>query len=199
MGGGTNVTCYKGIQNETTSCPIGSLNENAKIMIDNHTWNTGAPDYNELNDDTTKTYDTLGFYNAERGSLNGKICTNNTEFCNDTVTRTTTWTGYVALPYVSDWAYASSEDDCNIKIDISSTHKCKNSNWMHDNNNNQWVLSPQTGSSVAWFAWRIDIPGGPGYGNVSDFISFRPTVYLKSNVKIVSGTGTSSNPYKLEI
>ena len=92
------------------------LDETSKSLIDYHTWNTGAPNYNELYNSTTKTLDTVEFYKAERGTVNGKICTSGT-YCNDTVTRTTEWTGYIALPYVTDWAYASSENDCNTKID----------------------------------------------------------------------------------
>ncbi len=37
-------------------------------------------------------------------------------YCNDTVERTTTWTGYIGLPYVTDWAYASSESVCETNM-----------------------------------------------------------------------------------
>ena len=141
--GGETVTCYGGFKNTTRTCPTGSLNEESKILIDNHTWNTGAIE------DATVT-DTLAFYQAERGTKTGKICTSGAD-CNDTVNRTTTWTGYVALPYITDWAYASSESDCetNMQVkDSSSKFICKNNNWMH-RNSYTWYLSPQAGSGNA--------------------------------------------------
>ena len=95
------LTCYGDSNNKTTTCPTNTIDETSKSLIDYHTWNTGAPNYNELYNSTTKTLDTVEFYKAERGTVNGKICTSGT-YCNDTVTRTTEWTGYIALPYVTD-------------------------------------------------------------------------------------------------
>ncbi len=66
--GGTSVTCYNGKNNKTTTCPTNTLDETSKSLIDNHTWNTGAIRYI-----ITRT-DTLEFYKAERGTINGKIC-----------------------------------------------------------------------------------------------------------------------------
>ena len=198
--GGTSVTCYNGQSNKTTTCPTNTLDNTAKALIDNHTWNTGAPNYNELYNNTTKSYDTVEFYKAERGTVNGKICSSGS-WCNDTVTRTTEWTGYIALPYVTDWAYASSEKDCNTKIDQSSTYKCKNNNWMHYGstwNDVMWVLSPNALPDSAYNAWLVDGGGNTGSSRAAGPFSAFPTIYLKSNILIESGTGTSSDPYILK-
>ena len=198
--GGTSVTCYNGQSNKTTTCPTNILDNNAKALIDNHTWNTGAPNYNELYNNTTKSYDTVEFYKAERGTVNGKICSSGT-YCNDTVTRTTEWTGYIALPYVTDWAYASSEKDCNTKIDQSSTYKCKNNNWMHYGstwNDVMWVLSPYAIPDSAYNAWLVDGSGNTGSSRAAGPFSAFPTIYLKFNILIESGKGTSSDPYILK-
>ena len=104
--GGTNVTCYGGTNNSKKTCPTNKLDNTSKTLIDNYTWNTGAANFNKLYNSTTKTLDTVEFYKAERGNETGKICSSGNN-CNDTVERTTTWTGYVALPYVTDWAYSS--------------------------------------------------------------------------------------------
>ena len=198
--GGTSVTCYGGSKNSTTTCPTNTIDETSKSLIDYHTWNTGAPNYNELYNSTTETLDTVEFYKAERGTVNGKICTSGT-YCNDTVTRTTEWTGYIALPYVTDWAYASSENDCNTKIDKSSTYKCKNNNWMHYGStysDNTWYLSPGASPDNASLVWSVF---GVGNAVISHYaanpLSAFPTIYLKSNILIESGKGTSSNPYIL--
>ena len=200
--GGTSVTCYGGTKNSTTTCPTNTLDNTAKALIDNHTWNTGAPNHSTLYNSTTQSYDTVEFYKAERGTVNGKICTSGT-YCNDTVTRTTEWTGYIALPYVTDWAYASSENDCNTKIDKSSTYKCKNNNWMHYGStysDNTWYLSPGASPDNASLVWSVF---GVGNAVISHYaanpLSAFPTIYLKSNILIESGKGTSSNPYILKL
>ena len=174
--GGTSVTCYNGQNNQTTTCPTNTIDETSKSLIDNHLWNTGAPNYNELYDSTTKSYDTVEFYKAERGTVNGKICTSG-DYCNDTVTRTTEWTGYIALPYVTDWAYASSENDCNTKIDQSSTYKCKNNNWMH-RSTTTWYLSPGAFSSFAYIAWSVSGVGSAGNSDAAFPLSAFPTRHI---------------------
>ena len=194
--GGTTVTCYNGENNTTTTCPTGTIDETSKGLIDYHTWNTGAPNYNELYDSTTKTLDTVEFYKAERGTVNGKICTSG-DYCNDTVTRTTEWTGYIALPYITDYAYASSVNDCNTKIDKSSTYKCKNNNWMFKPNTSYLTLSPYADTPSSFFVWGVYVGGSNG-GGASLLLSAFPTIYLKSNILIESGKGTSSDPYILK-
>ena len=189
--GGTSVTCYNGKNNQTTTCPTGTIDETSKSLIDYHTWNTGAIEYN------TRT-DTLAFYSAERGNETGKICTGG-QWCNDTVTRTTEWTGYIGLPYVTDWAYASSESVCETnmqKQDSSNAYICKNNNWMQGS---KWAyyFSPYAHGTFAGNAWSVS---GAGYANRTYAASSRavaPSIYLKSNVIIESGKGTSTDPYIL--
>ena len=125
-GGDTTVTCYGASGNKTTTCPTNTLDETAKSLIDNHIWNTGAIEYET-------TTDTIKFYKAERGRLNGKICSSGSP-CNDTIIRTTTWTGYIGLPYATDWAYASGENICETNMeakDSSNNYICKNNNWIY--------------------------------------------------------------------
>ena len=195
-GGDTTVTCYGSDNNGTKTCPTNRLDETSKSLIDYHTWNTGAPNYYELYNGTTQSYDTVEFYKAERGTVNGKICTSGT-YCNDTVTRTTEWTGYIALPYVTDWAYASSENDCNTKIDQSSPYKCKNNNWMH-RSTSTWYLSPTAYPDNAYKVWNVTVGGFLSFFHASYPFAVFPAIYLKSNILIESGKGTSINPYILK-
>ena len=211
--GGTTVTCYNGANNKTTTCPSASLNENAKSMIDNHTWATGAVKRTGVAQDPymEKLY-TIPVYDEERGMYTG-TCITKDIYCNDTVTRTTKWTGYVALPYLTDYVYSSSEDLCSNymkgKYDVW-THNandliCYKNNWMYANNQDEdgeWVLSAvgstfQGGSKSS--VWHIVVDGGMFHWGAANPLFARPSVYLKSDVKITSGTGTSSDPYILEI
>ena len=190
--GGTTVTCYGRYNNGTTTCPTNTLDETSKSLIDNHIWNTGAIEYN------TRT-DTLAFYSAERGNETGKICTGG-QWCNDTVTRTTEWTGYIGLPYVTDWAYASSESVCETnmqKKDSSNLLVCKNNNWMQ-RNTWAWYLSPSADGSYANYAWAVSGDGYASNYSAANSLVVVPSIYLKSNVLIESGNGTSSNPYILK-
>ena len=197
-GGDTTVTCYDGYQNSTITCPTNTLDRTAKLLIDKHTWSLGAIEMS--------IEDTISFYNAERGTANGKTCTSG-NYCNDSVIRTTKWTGYVALPYITDWAYASSESICETNIqtkDSSNLFVCKNNNWMQ-RSAWTWYLSPGVQSANANYVWTVS-----GNGNVANYIMFgamskfayygsnvAPSIYLKSSVLMKGGTGTSSDPYKL--
>ena len=200
--GGTTVTCYGDTKNSTTTCPTNKLDNTSKGLIDYHTWNTGAPNYNTLYNSTTKSFDTVELYKAERGTVNGKICSSGT-YCNDTVTRTTEWTGYIALPYITDYAYASSVNDCNTKIDKSSTYKCKKNNWMHhgtttDIEDATCFMSSIADPDVASSVWIVNGVGVTDSDGAANPLSAFPTIYLKSNILIESGKGTSSNPYILK-
>ena len=193
-GGDTTVTCYIGRKNATTICPKDSkgnfltINETSKSLIDNHIWNTGAIE--------SKVTDTLSFYSDERGTKTGKICTSG-DYCNDTVIRTTEWTGYVALPYVTDYVYASENSVCETNM---ATGECNKNNWLHKGSgwgNFIWYLSPKVGSTAA--VWQIY---GDGFTNVNSLAYmnrlFFPAIYLKSNVLMDSGNGTSSDSYILK-
>ena len=212
-GGDTTITCYGGINNKTTTCPTNTLDNTAKSLIDNHTWNTGAPNDSKLYDSTPGLYDTVPFYKAERGKETGKIC-NGRDYCNDTVTRKTEWTGYIGLPYVTDWAYASGENICETNMNegyyagASSPDEafanavCKNNNWMNYGstyNDTTWFMSPDANPNLANNVWFVYGAGAAEYDIAACSSAVVPSIYLKSNVLIESGTGTSSNPYTLKL
>ena len=210
--GGTSVTCYNGQNNQTTTCPTNTLDDASKTLIDNHIWNTGAIDVTDTTivNQETGALNTVPFYKAERGTVNGKIC-NGGESCNDTVERTTTWTGYIGLPYATDYAYASSESVCETNMnagDIDFDNQifnmtCKKNNWMHhgttkDIEDATWFMSPIANPFNAYNVWGVFGAGFVRGGSADIPLSAFPTIYLKSNVLIDSGNGTSSNPYILK-
>ena len=191
--GGTSVTCYNGQNNQTTTCPTGTIDEPSKGLIDYHIWNTGAIEYET-------TTDTIKFYKAERGRLNGKICYGGSP-CNDAIIRTTTWTGYIGLPYATDWAYASSENICETNMqtqDSSNAYVCKNNNWIYQKSDIR-IISSIPNLHTALYVWVVSEIGSIQNANASETHSIFPTLYLKSNVLIDSGNGTSSNPYTLKL
>ena len=194
-------TCYAGSSdntNSTRSCNFTStgIKEKLKTLISDAVWNTGAS--------TTDAQIASKFYTEERGTRNGKICSSD-NYCNDTVERTTTWTGKVGLMYPSDYGYATSGGSTTdratclntvlYKWDGSSVSDCKNNDWLFFSST-QWTISPY--SSMAHRAFNVYSGGSVSYDS-SVFISrrVRPVVYLSSDVKISGGEGTSELPYTL--
>ena len=193
--GGTSVTCYNFEKNSTTTCPTGSLNSTAKSMINNYTWNTAAVESEKKND-------TVVFYNAERDTQIGEMCTGRYT-CNDTIERTTAWQGYVALPYVTDWAYASAIEGCEVnmqQVDSNNKYICKNENWLQTKNDRLSILMLSPAFSSSWRSRTFIITGdGEVFDSAaSNANSVFPSVYLNSDVKITSGSGSSSDPYILK-
>ena len=182
--GGTSVTCYNGQNKKEVTCPANKLDNTSKSLIDNYTWNTGAIELG-------KASDTLAFYKDERGNLTGLIN-------NDTVERTTTWPGYIGLPYATDWAYASGNDICEVNMrskDSSNKYICLNDNWM-SKGEEYWTLSPRA-SNVNGI-WMVSNFVSVWSNSASSPYALHPSIYLKNNVQIISGTGTSSDPYILK-
>ena len=189
-GGDTTVLCYNA-DNNTLACPTSTLDEASKSLIDNHTWNTGAIEYK------TRT-DTLAFYQDERGTKTGKNCTSS-DNCNDNIIRTTEWTGYIGLPYVTDWAYASGESICEVNMIKKDNREyiCNRNNWM-PKGLWFWTLSPGLNNKDSNNVWGLY-----SYENVTNRFAnyntaFFPAIYLKTNVIIESGKGTSDSPYILK-
>ena len=122
--------CYSWDNNNVKNCPnwdIVGIDDNARKMIANIKWNTGASDSNNLKQS----------YENERGTLTGKICDTSSPSCNDTVPRTTTWIGKVGLIYPSDYGYAvggNIRNTCLNKATMTSYNDgCNNSDWLYYN------------------------------------------------------------------
>ena len=186
-----NGTCYVGTNNQTTTCDFSStgLTEKAKNMIKDAKWYTSSVDQ-----DGVKSSDA---YVQERGNRTGAAD------IGITVKKTTNWVGKVALMYSSDYGYASSECYNDVYLlDVANENdyrleKCTSSNWIF-NGNSQNFLSPTTlAYSGIRRLWML--------GHLSNGLAAnlwqdeRPSVYLASNVKIISGSGTIKNPYQLSL
>ena len=192
-------TCYSYDDNSTTSCNFTStgIKNKLKALISDAVWNTGAS--------TTSNQIASKFYTEERGTRNGKICSSG-NYCNDTIERTTTWTGKVGLMYPSDYGYATSGGSTTdratcLNTNLSSWNSsivsdCKNNDWLF-NSSYQWTISPLADSSLADFAFFVSSGGYVYNYSASNDRGVRPVVYLTSNTSIQSGDGSSSNPFIL--
>ena len=177
------------------------IKDKLKSLISDAVWNTGAS--------TKDSQLTSKWYTEERGSANGKICSSN-DNCNDTVARTTTWTGKVGLMYPSDYGYAIGGGTANIEECLNkpldawnygSGMYCHDNDWLFDSSSTQWTLSPHAdtvNSAAVMVNFINNGNGGVGYENASLGFAVHPVVYLKPNVLISSGTGSQDDPFVLE-
>ena len=195
--------CYNGSNNATTSCDFTSsgLKENLKKLIGNTLWNTGT--------NGTNSYDSASnglashFYSYERSSDNGKICTSG-NYCNDTVTRTTTWNGKIGLMYPSDYGYATSSGTSMNRASCLAeelyswigANDCYLNDWLLESSNKQWTVSPRAYSWNNFFVFDVDSSQVTTY-NAAGAALVRPSVYLIPSTSILGGEGTLENPYEI--
>ncbi len=200
-------TCYSSYSNGTKSCNFTStgIKDKLKNMLGNAVWNTGA------NDGVTYTYKnitTSKFYELERSTNTGKICTSGS-WCNDTVARTTTWTGKIGLMYPSDYGYATSGGSGADRATClnkelynwsdSSVSDCYNNDWLFNSSSKyQWTLSSHASYSSAYLVFIVDSSGRVDSNIAYFFNGVRPVGYLLPSVGIESGDGSSGNPFTLK-
>ena len=155
------------------------LTNTAKGMIENAVWDTYAVDSSSYPITISNVSDA---YLQEKGistQYTGKICKANDTYCNDSVIRTTSWTGLVGLMSVSDMGYANG--------------------WLYkqsDNSGYPWLISPFADSDKSDLVWYVS-SGYAMYTAAFTVSNVFPTVYLKSDIEIIGGDGFDE-PYKLK-
>ena len=186
----TNGECPQGINEATVTCDFSStgLTEKAKSMISEAVWNLGGT----LSNQSDGSGITSNFYDYERGTtvFDGAL---------------TKWIGSIGLMYPSDYGYATGNGtnmDRNYCLSVelyiwSNLTDCKNNNWLFDNANYQWTLTPHASSSR--YIVNISFNGQAYNFSAATAHGIFPVTYLSSNVKITSGTGSSSDPYLLSL
>ena len=162
------------------------ITSDARKMIENVTWKLGGTELPSVYVDN--------FYIAERGTTVSSG-------------RPTEWTGKVGLMYPSDYGYATEggetidRNTCLTSTVLNSWSyykDCGDNSWLLLNSSyDQWTITPLSSYSDSVFT-IFDI-GQVGYSDSTFTMSVHPSVYLKSNVDITSGDGTSTKPYQLQL
>ena len=194
-------TCYNGQNNATTSCNFTSsgMKDALKSLIDNAIWSMGS------NDGLTYKYNniiTSKFYELERSNNIGKICSNG-DYCNDTVERTTEWTGKVNHIYASDYGYATSGGSTTDRTTcLNANVYLWDSDKLSDCKNENYLLKLQCLTPYATTVESYQLFCLAQSGRISTHFAYLnyqvyPTVYLSSSVRIISGDGTKDNAYVL--
>lgn len=144
---------------------------------------------------STVSADGPTFYNFERGTTTCET----TGKCSGE-TRSTYTIAYVGLMYPSDYVYTYANGVDNICY--TNGNNCKTSvsgnpsnGWLYNSNFLQWAITSSTFPNYIFYV-KDD-------GSVSNIYErnyhVRPCVYLRSDIEITGGNGSSENPYTLSV
>ena len=179
----TNVSTY-GSNNWTTS-EFNTINLNTNYwnylgatwqnLIAETTWHLGGM---TSNGNTAKE-----FYDGER---------NNVGYSSNPIS----FRDEIGLMYPSDYGYAASPDAWATNLSSYNNSTITANNWLYMGLS-EWTITPLSSYSVSVFSVYYD-------GNLYNLNAFngyaaRPVFYLKSNVALQGGSGTSSDPYRLAV
>ena len=196
---------YSGTSGHTNNWAVSTLQSNTLNTI---YWNS-LGEYQKYIDPTvwylgshkdsgvTVNLKSIDLYKYERGSTRG-ISQGPLSF-----------QAYIGLMYPSDYGYSIDDYYWDTSIYTNSAHYISSA-WLYVNSkkNGEWTISPESsqndisaGGSVVSYAISKNgtVYGGYTYGYSDHFFSIRPTFNLKTNVMYKSGTGTSSDPYRIMI
>ncbi len=153
-----------------------SLDSTSKNMVENATWRIGGWHTTDIN--------VFQMYEKE-GSTKGAGA------------NTLTVTSFIGLMSASDYGYAS--DGCKGGIKTLENYNdpvCTSTNWLLLKDN-EWLITPNSSGGGIFSVYAS------GYIHHSNKVTnpnvVRPSLYLKPNVKIKSGKGTSKDPFIFEI
>ena len=179
-----NGTYYNGTYSTTAF-----KNDSTRNAIESVVWNLGGTaDYQSSNNGLASH-----FYSYERGT---------TVY----IGRPTTWIGKVGLMYPSDYGYATAGGSTTDRATClakemyswSSASDCYSNDYLYKSSYWQWTLTPNSSDSTHEFV--VSMKDGSVYAeSVNAPVTARPVVYLKSSILILTGDGTSSNPYRLSV
>mgnify|MGYP004665151263 CR=1 FL=1 len=195
---------------------IGNMKWNEK------TQDTTTSSYNNWVTGTLNTYLNNDYYNTLSGDAQNMIGTVKYylgAYKNSKMTSDEMWqyermrTGYyygtnpimqndaskkIAIMYASDYGYAVSKECTSNLYDYDGSASCKTTNNWLDKSANTWLLPHSSNSPT--LAFFVDSTGSVQYNYAVFYESaVFPVLTLSSNVKISSGTGTSSDPYQLSL
>ena len=186
---GKKGTCYETSMFNTTSCDFtstGIKNDTTRNKIAEVTWNLGGYHSDRIFSNQ--------IYGYERGT---------TVYSG----RSPTWPGRIALPYPSDYGYATDFNKCPLILDSYSSsansYACISNDWMVPiiityGTTPGWLLTPNSSKTNVAFVVNSSGNVTSGLLGVSNNSRITPTLFLNSEETIVEETtGSQDNPYKL--
>ena len=114
---------------------------------------------------------------------------------------TTTVDKKIGLMYVSDYYYSASPSAWTLvgynESDATKDYRAaKTINWLYLGSN-EWTISRDSGNTA--YAFYVNSTGSVGRNYVTDSFAVRPSFNLLSAVTYASGSGTSSDPIRINL
>ena len=224
-GASDSVNNYICLGSDTTTCPdanlfriIGVFGDQTKVIraksVGNKQWHTSES--NTWSSSSLNTY-LNGEYLTSLGTLKNKIATTTWKVGGgswDNIGKSVPATAYqyevgssassitydakIGLMYVSDYYYGASPSAWTLmgyNSDATKDYRAATStNWLYLGSY-EWTISRFSG--YAGSAFRVDSTGDVDYYVVTYSYGVRPSFNLESSVKYVSGSGSMSDPVRV--
>lgn len=100
----------------------------------------------------------------------------------------------ISIMYKSDYGYATDIRKCNIQVNLYNSSECTENNWLFLGSR-EWIMG--TTENNYYKAYIVAENGAVRTYSLTSEANVRPTLYLKTEQTIKSGTGTLADPYQL--
>ena len=218
-GASDSVNNYICLGSDATTCPdanlfriIGVFGDKTKVITAKSDgkgeWASSKP--NTWSSSSLNTY-LNGAYLTSLGTLADKIATTTWKVGGNTFNNigqsipsvayqneivapaeNTTYKAKIGLMYVSDYGFAADQSGWTTKLNDYSSNTSKN--WLFLGSN-EWTISRSSGDTGS--AFRVKSTGSVDYFLVTVDYGVRPSFNLESSVKYVSGSGSMSDPVRV--
>ena len=106
-----------------------------------------------------------------------------------------TYSAKIGLMYVSDYGFAASPSAWTQNVYFYNSSSIRDNNWMYMGLQ-EWTISRRSDGASGVFP--VDNGGNVGGAQVYNYaFAVRPVFYLNSSITYVSGSGTSSDPIRI--
>ena len=220
-GASNSVNNYICLGSDTTTCPdanlfriIGVFGDKTKVIraksVGDKEWNTSAD--NTWSSSSLNTY-LNGEYLTSLGTLADKIATTtwkvevagarNDIYLNDvpkiayqyevgSSASSTTVDKKIGLMYVTDYGFAADSSGWTKYLMDYNSNTSKN--WLYLGSDEWTILSSRGGTDLAFY---VDSTGNVGRSDVTNSNAVRPSFNLLSSTTYVSGSGSMSDPVRI--
>ena len=158
---------------------INNIGEEWANKIATTTWKVGGNTYSNIYSKTPSV--------VYQNEIVNPVTTNTTD-------NATEYTAKIGLMYVSDYGFAAEPSAWTLTMGNYNNTTATSTNWMYMGLY-EWTISRNADSSN--FAFRVDGGGYVGNSYVHNNGAVRPSFNLESSITYASGSGTQSDPIRI--
>lgn len=104
----------------------------------------------------------------------------------------------ISLMYKSDYGFAADFRNCEVPLATENNPSCKSNDWLFLGEN-EWILGATIPTDSTFIENIVAGSGAIAREGISSEDNVRPTLYLRTEQTIKSGTGTLADPYQLRV